>query len=328
MTGRATGRATVYIAALAAALLLCAAPGWGKTPEQEPAPPQKVDGNPENIARLVALLAKDDWAGRDASRQLGKIGKPAVPELLKAIRHTAPRSRYWAISALSSIGDERALPAIKKCLQDKDGIVRAVATWHLGRWFDREDVRTATLAMLADRDEFVRGWALRLLVEKRHKKAAPQVLAMLKDKNENVRYDVLRTLAMLQGADALATLKNTLKTDKSALVREGALRCCTIVKPRSPATAEVLILGLSDESIEVREMAARLLRKGFDQCFGFRPKDTVGERQVVVGKWQDWYSANKKQLNWDKKRRLFTTKKAPPAKTQKEPADPAKGKTQ
>jgi len=260
---------------------------------------------PRTIAELIESIGADDFAGWRAVRRLTEIGQKAVPALVAATSHEQPRVRYWSIAALSGIGDSRAVPAVKRLLDDKDPVVRAVAVWHGGRWFEQEGMREALLKKLDDPSKFVRGWALRLMMEKRCKQALPKILSMLKDKDEGVRYDALHAVAVLAGAEALPHLRMALAKDESALVRECALRACVVIEPRTAAAAEILIAGLRDESKEVRNLAAELLRKGYDRYFGFDPEASVEEREKTRWKWSVWYRAHRGRLAWDEKRRIF-----------------------
>ena len=259
----------------------------------------------KRAAVLIAKMAESDVAAMGAMRELVTIGGPAVPALMESTSHETPRVRYWSIAALSGIGEDRAVPAVKKCLNDRVPLVRAVAVWHLGRWFHREDVRQSVVETLEDPDDFVRGWALNLIRERNFKDAIPRLVGMLESTEEAIRYDALHTIALLEGPDSIPRLKKILQNDKSALVRKCALQCCTIINPPSPRTAEVLIVGLSDEDIQVRALAAELLRKGFDGYFGFNEKDPLREREKAVWLWQNWYRENKDRLKWDEKKRLF-----------------------
>jgi HEAT repeat protein len=279
-----------------------------------PAQQRPAESPAESVADLIAQVAQDDYAGRAACDKLIAIGAPAVPELLEATRHAVPRVRYWSIAALSGIGDDRAPPAIQERLKDPDGLVRAVAVWHLGRWYDRAAVRDAALALLRDKDKFVRGWVLKLIAFKKDRDALPRVLALLQEDDEDVRYDALHTAAVLQGPDAVDLLKKAVQTDKSALVRECAARSCTVIEPPTPRTAEVLIEALGDPAEEVRQAAVTLLRKGFDQFFGFNPRGTAGDREAAAAKWREWYRANRDRLEWDPERRVFRVREQAPPK--------------
>lgn len=368
------------------------------------APPQERESGADSqggASALIEQMARDDFAGQDASMKLAAIGAPAVPELIEATRHDVPRVRYWSIAALSSIGDDRAVPAIKECLSDPDPTVRAVATWHLSRWFDREDVQEAVVSMLGDESAFVRGWAFRLVTERQHggaldrvtellnseheedrysalravaaiqgkrsvealKKAFDQdqsslvrtaalyhlgdyierkdvqeiilralqekdkdvrswalkvvrekrfapamanVLLLVQHRDEEVRYDALHTAAVLRGPEAVDLLKSTVRHDKHALVRLCAVQSCTVIEPPTPRTAEVLIEALSDDDEEVRDAASQLLRKGFDQNFGFFALATIGDREKAILQWDRWYQSNKDKLRWDEERSVFT----------------------
>ncbi len=395
----------------------------------ETGPPEA--GAPETVQQLIERMGTDDFNGMDASRKLVRMGRPAVDELIGALEHPLPRVRYWSISALSSIGDDRAVPAMKKRLDDPRPIVRAVAIWHLGRWFERADVREAVLNKLDDKSTFVRGWVLKLIRSKKYSPAADRVRALLQPaagemaiviqvgeeefparlmqdrapktvrailralpiqstvvqraegicfeipvdvQEENserrvnkgdmgcypaddllcifyrgtalpsgqegpasavvivgrtdnpdglqkhadgepatirsaaqpeVRYDALHTLAILQGPDALDAMRQALLNDWSSLVRESALRCTTVIEPRTPRVGELLITGLGDTDEGVRKVAVELLRKGFGQYFAFDASAEPVQRERAAGQWRAWYETHKDELRWSEQSRRF-----------------------
>jgi HEAT repeat protein len=307
--------------ALAGAIMFLAA----RASAQTPAPQASAQGpSTESVPALIERMAKDDFNGLDASRKLTQIGEAAVPALIGATESNVPRVRYWSVAALSGIGSERGIPAVMKLLDDGDPLVRAVAVWHLGRWFDRPEVRDAAMRKLRDESAFVKGWALKLIQEKKWRAAAGQVSALLKDAEPGVRYDALHALAVIEGPGALDTLSKVLRDDESPIVREGAVRCCTVIEPPTARTAEILIAGLEDKDQTVREAAVKLLRKGFGQEPGepagkgrapdirFEPAAEAIERDKAVKQWRSWYEANKNSLHWNEEKRRFDMADAAP----------------
>lgn len=258
-----------------------------------------------DIPRLIRQLGTDDMSGMSASRQLGQIGTPAVPALLASLKAKEPRARYWSTSALSEIGDDRAVPAIVELLDDADGIVRAVAVWHLGRWYERPEVRTAVLEKLSDPDPFVRGWVLRLIQARHDRSALVEVRKLLDAGEPEVRYDALHTIVLLAGDAALPLLAQVVRDDESPLVRECAVRCCTLIEPPDAATGAVLIAGLRDKDEAVRKASAALLRKGFGHGFGFQADGEPPEREEAVRRWRVWYDEHAAVLKWDAASRCF-----------------------
>jgi len=353
------------------------------------------------IRALIAKMARDDWAAKQACNEVAQKGKAAVPYLIKALEHPTPRVRYWSISALRSIGDERAVaPIIERLKKDNHPTVRSVAVWHIGEWFKREDVKKAVLealadededvrtwamrlieekkytggvgalkkllqseqertrygalraiaalegeksigtlkkalnedsspqvraaavfhlgeyfdkpeirdlivAMLDDKDQLVQGWAMRVVAEKRYKPALPKVMLLVQSDDPDVRYDAINAAVALKGDDSIDMLKRIVKEDSDRDVRECALRACTAIEPPERRCFEVLYEGLSDKDGDLREIAAILMRKGFDQSFGFLPYDTVGNREKAAWRWSAWYRTNKDMLRWDAERRHF-----------------------
>jgi HEAT repeat protein len=232
--------------------------------------------------------------------------RDALPRLREFLESEDLVRRYAAVRALPDLADEEAIPALKKALrQDSSPQVRAAAVHGLGRWFDRPPIRRLILDTLRGEDEFVRGWALNVVAEKGHRKALPQVRSLLRDEDPDVRYDAVRALARIQGPEALASLMEVVEEDPSAAVRECALRTVTFMEPRSARMGELLLLGLRDSSEEVRAAAAELLRKGFDQFFGYRADETLGARQEKIEQWDNWYRQHKDRLRWSEEKGRF-----------------------
>jgi HEAT repeat protein len=289
---------------LLAALCLACPRVWAQ--EAAPAqPPREEQPAPRSIPELIDALGVDDFSGMAASRELAERGAAAVPALVANLQSETPRARYWSIAALSGIGDERAVPAILALLDDPDATVRAVAVWHVSRWYDRPEVRNAVLGKLEDSSSFVQGYVLKVIQTRHDAEAVPQVRKMLASPEPEVRYDALHTLALVAGRDSLPAVRTALTEDESPLVRRCALQCCTIVEPRRPDCAELLILGLRDKDEQVRETAVRLLRRGFGQYFGFDPAAEPMEREPAVREWRQWYEQNAARLRWDERNRRF-----------------------
>ena len=415
----------LLLAFLFLAFLVCADP---------PVAPAAEEGTEETSdpEALIQKMAESDWAGRHYHQELVKRGEPAVKPLIGALQHDTPRVRYWSVAALAKIGDDRVIDPIVDSLDDPHHLVRAVAAWHLrrwfnlpkvrgavfqkladenetvqtwaaraikengglpevkravlermddpskqvrgwaleivrekeypeaiprlkkyvdsedlvrryaavralpaligeeaipllknalrtdsssevraaavhglARWFDRPPIRQIILDTLRDDDEYVRGWALSVVAEKGYRKALPRVRRLLKNEDPDIRYDAVRALVRIEGDEAIDALIKVLENDESPAVRECSIRSVTFMEPRVPRTAELLIMGLKDENEEVRAAAAELLRKGFDQFFGFRADETLGSRQTAIDNWQNWYDRHKDQLRWSEQKRRF-----------------------
>lgn len=71
----------------------------------------------------------------DLPTPLIEMGKPMVPAIVEAISHLDMKRRRYAISALGSIGDRRAVPALKAILENRNEIYyfRGDALWEIYR---------------------------------------------------------------------------------------------------------------------------------------------------------------------------------------------------
>ena len=86
-------------------------------------------GDPKLIPLVLKLEQGDDGDKQRAANELAKVGRLAVPELMRIVRdsQTHERSRFWAIHGLSQIGPSawEAVPAlIESCIDAESHIDR------------------------------------------------------------------------------------------------------------------------------------------------------------------------------------------------------------
>jgi uncharacterized protein (DUF302 family) len=85
----------------------------------------KVD---PTIQSLVTNLSSSDDIIRIHSREsLVKIGKPAIPQLIEALKHGGHWLRWEAAKTLGQIGDPSAAPALVEALKDEESDIRWLA---------------------------------------------------------------------------------------------------------------------------------------------------------------------------------------------------------
>jgi HEAT repeat protein len=92
-------------------------------------------GDARAVETLIGVLSDDyQVLCRFASEALGKIGKPAVEPLIKALEGDNVYVRIYAAATLGEIGDKRAVEPLIKALGDDDCWVRENAVWALDGW--------------------------------------------------------------------------------------------------------------------------------------------------------------------------------------------------
>jgi len=268
--------------------------------------PKAID---QRISELIASMEKSDYAGQAAADKLVEIGKPAVERLLMALKHPQARVRYWSAAAVARIGDERAFqPLVGLVKTDPSKVVRATALWYL-QHYPRKEVWDLAIEVLDDPDAGMRGWAIKLLSTKDRKEALPKLRALTKHPDYTTRYDAMVAVVNLADDEAIELLRGILRTDGHETVRKGALSSLTVLKRKPPVILTVLIDGLEDRSEEVREFAAKLLRKGTNETFHFESSGEPEARAAAVKAWRDWYEKYKDRLYWDDTTRRFEIRK-------------------
>ncbi|UCD55246.1 MAG: HEAT repeat domain-containing protein, partial [Candidatus Omnitrophota bacterium] len=110
----------------------------------------------KSIQRKIEELIEQMRKGRDeAIKAIVKIGKPAVPALITALKDGNSSVQQRAVEALGKIGDSRAVPHLITALKDEHCLVRERAAEALGKIGDSRVVPDLII-VLKDEDEFVR----------------------------------------------------------------------------------------------------------------------------------------------------------------------------
>jgi len=258
------------------------------------------------------------WAAAAVSNLATDEGYAAILDVLRTEAHSFVRStavyylRHFRTKARKDIW-----PVVEEMLADKDP---EVARWALrlmvedsapavqGGYAKLDDTLRKILAsgsseLRAYALNHVREWA-----ETDPQKARawlPLVRPLVETADPRVRYDAIHTTLVLLDKGQLDFLRQAYEKDKDPLVREGILRCVTVI-PEPPVEAiELFILGLDADDAKVRETAAKLLAKGCKQYFPYDPQGEADQRQAGVEKWTQWYQANRAKLQWEPDLRKF-----------------------
>jgi len=118
-------------------------------------------GDSRGVGPLVQLVATSDPAFcvyGAASEGLYRLGKAAVPALIKLLRHRDAGVKYEAGSALGHMQEESAIEPLAAMLLSPDAQTRLAGVDALGR-FDSSQCLDLVKTCIADPDETVRSEA-------------------------------------------------------------------------------------------------------------------------------------------------------------------------
>ncbi|MFO0905493.1 MAG: HEAT repeat domain-containing protein [Pirellulales bacterium] len=90
----------------------------------------------DGVTTRFTVRPFEDWTMREAAAvALGRIGEPAVPALVEALRSHDPEIRLQAADTLARIGPgaEQAVPSLTELLEDEDIRIRKAAARALGQ---------------------------------------------------------------------------------------------------------------------------------------------------------------------------------------------------
>jgi HEAT repeats len=239
---------------------------------------KKVDASPEHIAELIAQLEGgtmgDRMRAKAAHKELMKIGKPAVPQLVVAAQGKKPWVRVWAGAALGASRDPRAVEPMLKLLEDKFHMVRQISTWH-GAGLNKMDARIAPaiVARMGDPNPDVRKWAEKAIRERIKVGTVTGALEELTlHKMPEARTVAYKLLMLHRKEKATTKIAQALKSEERWERRSAATRCLgegeDFPMPFK-ARMDLLFIALDDKHEEVRadavELIAFLMRETADR---------------------------------------------------------------
>jgi HEAT repeat protein len=209
------------------------------------------------IAHLVREFERGTNRSMDAARELARIGKPAVPAVIAALKHSSGEVRMWAMVALRKMGpvDPSIMPALIEAL----GRVSGAPGWSVP---------------FADEE----GYALALALYAMGPEVRPHMIAALDHEEPNARATAALTLAQfaepyyevlgeedVERPDPIsldeATIQKMLELadDPSGPVRYAALINLSMIgsdSPQSAAILPLLVKRVDDPAEMVRGAAA------------------------------------------------------------------------
>jgi HEAT repeat protein len=167
-------------------------------------------GDSRAVEPLITALKNDEFSGVrwKAAEALSKLGSPAVPALIRALRHEDDDVRWKAAIALGEIGDPQAVEPLILLLCDEDRFVKSRAALALGSI--GEPAVNPLLRALREGDGNLRWGAAIALGKIRDPRAVEPLIRALADKYENVRAEAASSLGAI-GKPALGPLLRFLK---------------------------------------------------------------------------------------------------------------------
>jgi HEAT repeat protein len=218
------------------------------------------------VAPLIEKLTDNDFRFRhDAADAIVKIGSPAVPFLIEALKDENKQVRWRAASALGEIGAEAssAVPALIVTLQDEDEYIRRIGAYALGKIGPEASVAVPKLIdALQDSDRNLRMVSAYALgkIGSEASSAVPTLIATLHDASAEVRLNAATALGRIsaKASSAVPALITALQ-DKDKYVRQGAADALGRFGVKAKTAVPALISALKDENKYVRLNAAASL---------------------------------------------------------------------
>jgi len=200
----------------------------------------------ENIPELIEELGDSDIiTNYYAARKLIKIGKEAVPQLIKALDNENGRIRLSSIIILDQIKDERAIPDCIRILKDekRKDRERSACALSLGKMKAKE-ASDVLIQCLSDDSNNLKIACINALGELKEEKAIPHLLKLAKDNEETIKKASIGALKSI-GDNGIPYFE---KTIEKGSFEEKILAIETLGEIKSEKSIELLKKVLKSEN--------------------------------------------------------------------------------
>lgn len=213
------------------------------------------------VPALIEAFEEDEHVRVGAAHVLARIGEPAVPDLINALRSDNYYTRYGAVEALQEMGPEAsdAVESLKGLFARASKDERILIMHALRDISPTEDV--ASMLRAALRVEDLQWYAMRVLGEMGEvsEVAIPSLLPYLEDEKSQTRIETMLSLEGIGVAEGVVDEIAKVLSDDDARVRTQAATTLGTFGPDAGSATDELAGALDDENSDVRRAAAKSL---------------------------------------------------------------------
>jgi HEAT repeat protein len=224
-------------------------------------------GDPKTVPALIVCLRSSYFIVRQAAvSALARFGPLVTRHLLATLSYNTsdigplkkdacdqehPELQLRAIKAIGGLEDHRAVGLLKELVESGLPDIQEAASQALYQ------IGCAAWGRCS---------AIKVIGEVGDPAVVPQLLRSLRDDSDNVRFETVRALGKLGGAEAVRHLVRIAGKDPCDFIRREAVRVLRTAGQGHPGVQEVARRRLKDPSRDVRVQSARLLGGYLDKA--------------------------------------------------------------
>ncbi|WP_255331795.1 HEAT repeat domain-containing protein [Methanocalculus taiwanensis] len=199
-------------------------------------------GGEEDVKTLIQGLRDSNRNVQfAAAMKLTVMGRPAIEELLKAVKTESPEIRALAEEVIGEMRDVAVEPLLD-ALYDESSVVRAIAARNLGRIGAKKGFDSLQRAFETEQETEVRAIIVEALGYIGTGEVVPTLKRALHDRDEEVRLVAARALGYINDSSAVEALMSALD-DTDIRISEAAL---TALKDPDGTPQEHLVKAMRD----------------------------------------------------------------------------------
>ncbi|NUN15880.1 MAG: PilT/PilU family type 4a pilus ATPase [Myxococcales bacterium] len=188
--------------------------------------------DPARVVQKIILFSKSlmGWMRERIHETIKRVGESLLDPMIELMYHEDPQIRSSALMFATNFNDPKMVEAVCHLLHDKDWWTRVVAMDTLGRLGDERAVDALIKSL---EDEEVRWSAVDALTRIGSPRSLAPVARLLSDNVKEIRLEVIRALEVYNDPRVLPLLKRTLEGDPEVDVRERALEAYKSITERN-----------------------------------------------------------------------------------------------
>jgi HEAT repeat protein len=183
-----------------------------------------VSGSKKTLDFLINIFNENenDFIRQEAIEALSLLGfSETLPVIIKALKDSTVNVRYAAADALRWINSDEKIQPLLEALNDNDSLVRSSAAWSLGT-SKKNDliISSLILALQKDEDEYVRYNIMKTMEELRDDRFVPILFETIKNDEEiKNRLRAIEILGEIGSKKAITGLIELFKNTNSMVIK-------------------------------------------------------------------------------------------------------------
>ncbi|MBF0409535.1 MAG: HEAT repeat domain-containing protein [Candidatus Riflebacteria bacterium] len=214
----------------------------------------EASADAEIDSQMKLLASENPGAANEAAMKLSKMGKPALKELIAALKLPMPAPK-WAAWSLGLMKDEGALEGLSEAMKSENEKIRSFAIAAIGE-IGGEKAFKILVSHVDVEAAPNRGDAVFALAKNADKSNLEYFRKWLKDAEPAVRSEAVKAVGKLVDKESFGTLAEMMSTEKDPAVRQRLVIIITSLGDSTISASVRSFLQKPEEEVKINTLSA------------------------------------------------------------------------